>query len=256
MFLFKGSVHMISVCMATYNGSLYIKEQIQSILEQLSDSDELIISDDGSIDGTLDIVESYEDHRIILVNGKGQGLIRNFENALTHANGDNIFLTDQDDIWLKGKVFLCNELLKSQKVSLVVTDCKVVDSSLNILSPSFFQLRQSGGGFLSNLAKNSYLGCCMAFKREVLERSLPFPERIPMHDWWLGLNSALTGKVVFLEQPLILYRRHGGNASSTAEISKYNAFEKITHRILLSFYLFKRFLIRKQNISLGKNPVA
>jgi len=245
-----------SVCMATYNGSSYIAEQIQSILEQLGESDELIISDDGSNDGTINIVKSNDDPRIILVHGKGQGLIRNFENALSYAKGDIIFLTDQDDIWLKGKVNQCNKQLENEKVSLVVTDCKVVDSTLNTLSPSFFQLRHSGGGLLSNLTKNSYLGCCMAFKREVLERSLPFPERIPMHDWWLGLNSALIGNVVFLKTPLLLYRRHGANASSTAEVSKYNFFEKLTHRLFLSFYLLK--IVFKNNIkklnSINKIP--
>lgn len=236
---------MISICMATYDGSLYIAQQVQSILEQLDDEDELIISDDGSTDGTLEILKSCNDSRISLVYGQGKGLIRNFENALSFAKGDIIYLTDQDDIWLKDKIILCNEQLSDENVSLVVTDCKVVDSTLNILSPSFFYLRQSGGGFFTNLIRNSYLGCCMAFKREVLERSLPFPEKIPMHDWWIGLNSALVGNVVFLEQPLLLYRRHGSNFSTTAESSHYNIFEKITHRACLSFYLLKRTLIWK-----------
>ena len=95
---------MISVCMATYNGAQFIKEQIDSILCQLSTEDELIISDDGSTDETLSIINSYKDNRIKVFQHKaaeGSAFIkatRNFENAMSHAVGDYIFLSDQDDM--------------------------------------------------------------------------------------------------------------------------------------------------------------
>ena len=95
---------MNSVCMASFNGERYIKEQIDSILLQIGEDDELIISDDGSTDQTVDVICSYRDDRIKFVrNVNRHGCIGNFENALRVASGDFIFLADQDDIWLSDK---------------------------------------------------------------------------------------------------------------------------------------------------------
>lgn len=95
----------ITVCLASYNGQNFIKEQIESILSQLSAIDELIVSDDISSDSTLDIVNSFKDDRIKILSGiKFASPIRNFENALKYATGDVIFLSDQDDVWLPNKV--------------------------------------------------------------------------------------------------------------------------------------------------------
>lgn len=89
---------MISVCMATYNGTKYIQEQINSILSQFGENDELVISDDGSKDDTCSIISSYQDSLIKLLFNKGKhGFIGNFENALSQCKGDYIFLSDQDD---------------------------------------------------------------------------------------------------------------------------------------------------------------
>ena len=103
---------MISVCIATYNGEKYIKEQLDSIIPQLGHEDEIVISDDGSSDSTLDIINSINDERIrITVNQGKHGVNSNFNNALLHAKGDFIFLADQDDIWLSGKVAECLKAL-------------------------------------------------------------------------------------------------------------------------------------------------
>ena len=95
---------MVSVCMATYNGGKYIKEQIDSILGQLSNNDELIISDDNSTDDTVDIINRISDSRVRLFFNKQKGYTNNFENALKQVRGDIIFLSDQDDIWMDNKV--------------------------------------------------------------------------------------------------------------------------------------------------------
>ena len=90
---------MITVCIATYNGGKYISKQIDSILNQLSDSDEVIVSDDGSKDDTLDIITAFHDKRIEVFKNDGRhGVVPNFENALSKAKGDIIFFSDQDDI--------------------------------------------------------------------------------------------------------------------------------------------------------------
>lgn len=230
---------MISVCMASFNGGRYVAEQLASILCQLSDKDEVIISDDGSTDGTLASIRGISDDRIVTISGPQKGLVKNFENALNHASGNYIFLSDQDDVWLPGKV---ERMIKALDFcDLVVSDCKVVDASLKIINESFFAIRSSGSGLVKNLYKNSYLGCCMAFKKELLNVALPFPDGIPMHDWWLGLVANLVGKVRFLDEPLLLYRRYGNNATETSQKSTEGFYQQILWRLTLMVKLILRW---------------
>lgn len=234
---------MISVCIATYNGEKYIKDQLLSILCQIDIYDEIIVSDDSSNDKTLDIIESLNDSRIkILKNNNYHSPIYNFENAIKHAKGDFIFLSDQDDVWLPDRIKLMKEYLDNY--CLVVSDCKIVDSNLNVMNESFFNLYNSGKGFWKNIIKNSYIGCCMAFKKELLIHILPFPLKIPMHDIWIGLLAELNGGVFFIDTPLLLYRRHGTNASSSGEKSKFSLYHKIVYRLLLLFEILKRQYFR------------
>ncbi|MDR0620012.1 MAG: glycosyltransferase, partial [Bacteroidales bacterium] len=122
--------------MATYNGEKYIKEQLDSILCQLGMDDELIISDDGSTDKTLEIIQHYQEPRVkILSNVKRHSIIGNFENALIHAKGDYIFLADQDDVWTSDKVNVVLAALAT--TDLVVSDCTVVDGDLKCVIHSF-----------------------------------------------------------------------------------------------------------------------
>jgi hypothetical protein len=125
---------------------------------------------------------------------------------------------------------------------LVVTDCSVVDGELKIISPSFFGLRDSGPGVLRNLWKNTYLGCCIAFRQELLKIALPFPNRIPMHDMWLGLIAEIHGGTCFVPEPLLLYRRHGGNASDAGGRSKATLRKMITDRVFLGTLVAARTL--------------
>lgn len=229
---------MISVCLASYNGVEYIAEQISSILAQLSSCDELIISDDGSHDGTIEVIHQISDCRVKLLQGPRQGLIANFQNAVLHARGNIIFLSDQDDFWLPGRLESALPYLRDH--DLVVCDCTVVDRDLNLISPSFYRLNNSGPGLLKNLASNSYQGCCMAFQKSVLELALPFPANIPMHDWWLGLVAQLYGRVFFLHQPGLLYRRHEDNQSSTAQASETALSTRIRWRLGLIIALISR----------------
>ncbi|MDF3822158.1 glycosyltransferase family 2 protein [Leptospira sp. 96542] len=234
---------MISVCMASFNGANFIRPQIESILSQLLPEDELIISDDGSTDGTLEIVRDLNDARVLLIEGPRRGVVANFENAISHAKGDIVFLSDQDDIWLPGKVRAVQAALKD--VDLVLTDCKVVDINLKIQQPSYFRLIDSRPGIWRNLHKtNSYQGCCMAMRRSVLDVGLPFPPGIAMHDWWLGLIAECTGRVRFIEEPFVLYRRHGANASITSQRSKNPLWLRFYWRFYLMACLLGRCLRR------------
>lgn len=207
---------MISVCMATFNGEKYIRDQIESVLNNLCDEDEIIISDDGSSDKTISIISEYQSKygNIKLVNGPKQGVIANFENALLQAKGEYIYTCDQDDIWEDNKVAIVQRQFENQHVMVVVHDAYVVDGNLQIIFPSFYEFRNSSSGILKNIIKNSYIGCCMAFRRQVIDSALPIPRNIEMHDQWIGICGELIGKSIFIQDKLLKYRRYGNNVSS------------------------------------------
>lgn len=240
---------MVSVCMATYNGERFIRQQIESILYQLGPLDELIISDDGSTDKTCEIICSIHDSRIKLYKGNFRNINANFSNALKHANGDIIFLSDQDDVWIDGKVNKMKLLLN--KYDLVISDSFVTDEQLNIIIQSFFKFFKSGKGIVKNIVKSSYYGACMAFKKKLLNKALPLPATSEIgHDLWLGLVAELTGTVYFFPEQLIYYRRHSAAFCETGIAkSKRSLYQQLRGRCImlkevLKFLLFKKYAKR------------
>ena len=207
--------YRISVAMAAYNGEAYIVSQIESILKQLNEDDELVISLDPSTDMTEALMKEIrsKDSRVRLVRGKGKGLVKNFENAIRHCKNEFIFLSDQDDVWKEDKVNRMLECFQDSDVKVVMHDAEVVDEHMDCLYPSFMEKRGCRTGLIKNIVKNSYIGCCMAFRKELKNYILPFPKDIPMHDQWIGLVAELTGISIMVNEPLICYRRHGNNAS-------------------------------------------
>ncbi len=227
----------VSVCMATHNGARFVRQQIDSILTQLEAQDELVISDDRSTDGLLAILATYGDPRIKLLPPRHfNNPTRNFEYALTHSKGDLIFLADQDDVWRSEKINMMKEKLKL--ADLVVCDCRLTNERMETIYPSFFTMNSSRPGLIKNLFKNSYMGCCMAFRKPVLDKALPFPDAIPIHDLWIGLVAERYFRVAFLPQILVDHRRHVSNFSSTGGESKNSLFKKMA----LRFQLTKKLL--------------
>jgi glycosyltransferase involved in cell wall biosynthesis len=205
--------------MATYNGEKYLIDQVDSIMNQLGEFDELVVSDDGSTDNTIAILESYDDPRIKILHHektlqkyKFGYTTANFENAINNASGDCIFLADQDDVWCDNKVHEMKK--KLQYFDVVMSDCSYVDAHLNIIVPSKFKLENVNIGLFRNIYKCGYLGCCMAFNRRVLEHVLPFPKNTA-HDLWIGLVGAYLRRIQLLPIVTTLYRRHDCNVSST-----------------------------------------
>ena len=229
----------VSVCMAVYNGEKFLREQIDSILPQLRDSDELIISDDGSTDATLDILHGYEDDRISIIESNGKNIIKNFENALRQSSGDVVFLADQDDIWKPDKVEKCLEKLK--KYDLVFSNVAIFNEDISTAQP-LYPKGSTRTGIVKNLVKNNYIGATMAFRKGILLKALPFPDGIYMHDIWLAMTAEIIGKTYYFDEALVFYRRHGENASQTGEKSSNSLDKKIRMRAVLVNNLFKRFL--------------
>lgn len=203
---------MVSVVLAAYKGEKYIAEQVGSILPQLSEEDELIISDDYPQGKTREALKNITDSRLRFIDGPGRGLIKNFENAIINASGEYIFLSDQDDVWLEGKVKAV--MLEFENgADVVMHDADIVDGNLIPTGDTVFGVNRAGMGIVKNIIKNSYQGSCMAFRASLKPYILPFPDNIPMHDQWIGLMGEKHGKVSLIKKSYLLYRRHGGNAS-------------------------------------------
>ncbi len=233
-----------SVCMATYNGEKYIAMQITSILGQIGQQDELIISDDGSTDHTVAIINAFQDPRIKLFQDKSfRDPIKNFEYALEQSTGTSIFLSDQDDVWMDNKY----ELILQQLLvyDLVVSDSVIVDKQLRVVHPSFFEYFGSGRGIIKNIIRSSYYGSCMAFNRPVLEAALPFPDTKEIgHDLWLGLVAELKFSVLFLKVPLLKYRRHEATFTSQSVGKSSRKLTQMIYGRLLMIREILRFKLR------------
>ncbi len=237
---------MISVALAYYNGGTYIREQLSSITDQLGPEDQVVISIDGATDGSMDLLEELagKDPRIHLIEGPHKGVVKNFENAIRSCDGDIIFLSDQDDIWKKDKVKKVMAAFEKNPVDVILHNARTMDGEGRDLDEeTIFELRGSRTGIVKNVLKNSYMGCCMAFRKELKEVILPIPDEMYMHDYWIGTAGEKMGGTGLLKECLIGYRRHGNNVT------------EMTHGSL-SFMVKKRIAILKCLSILNKRVAA
>jgi glycosyltransferase involved in cell wall biosynthesis len=219
----------VSVCIATYNGSKFIAQQLKSVLPQLMPGDEIIVSDDSSQDDTVRIIEGFSDSRIRVYKDQiFHSSTYNFEHCLSHATGDAIFLCDQDDEWMDG--WVNTALAELQEASLIVCDSSIINAGSESLPREWIYGGIRRPGVLRNLYRNGYIGCCCAFRRKVLDAALPFPKSLQWHDWWIGLVADALFSTKFIPQKMIRYRRHGGNASPTGERSPFSLRKKLAMR--------------------------
>lgn len=218
----------VDVLMATYNGEKYIKEQIESILNQTYKNIQLIISDDCSTDGTKEILQQYEQNDKVKVfyHEKNLGYIKNFEFLLKNVESNLYMLSDQDDIWKKEKIKESVKKLKTEKLDLVFGDLEVVDNNLNIIYKSFDKymkldrkINKCITSYKLQYLYNCMTGCTILSKKELLDKILPLPStsKYMVHDYWIGLMVALNGKIGYIKNPYIKYRQHGSNQIGTGK---------------------------------------
>ena len=227
---------MLSVAMAVCNGERYLDEQIASILPQLAPEDELVISLNPSGDRSGELLQAWaeRDARIRLLQCPVAAVIANFSSALENCRGEIVLCCDQDDIWLPGKAERLRQVFRDPAVMAAVHAAELVDAGGKPLPVQEPEKPAHDITIRQILRRNEVRGCCLALRRTVLDIALPLPQALPMHDSALGIAAAGMGRVVYLPERLLRYRRHGDNYSP----SRRQRFGKMLRdRVQLMHYL-------------------
>lgn len=216
------------IALCTFNGALYLSQQLDSIMAQTVALRELVICDDRSDDGTwgvlqqwaVDVAEPRGVSVTLIHNPERLGVTRNFELACSKLRSDVIFLCDQDDVWPENKVEKFLAEFREPEVLLVHSDAHLVGADLSNLGISLFRALRFAkreerlvleGRFLEIYCRrNLVTGAATAFRRDLLSLATPFPSEW-VHDEWLAAIAASCGRVVMLPERLLLYRLHGRN---------------------------------------------
>ncbi len=248
----ENSIERVSVVMCTYNGAEFVTEQLESILFQSRPPQELVVADDGSSDGTLEIVrEIVRRHReeqdpgldyVELTRDPDAtpepfGVAGNFERGLRAATGGAIALSDQDDRWRNDRLDRLVGLLEHRpEVGLVHSDAALVDAAGEPLGVTLFEALgvtrrefvgiASGRAFEVFLRRNLVTGATAVVRRSIVERALPIPEGW-IHDEWLAIVAAAVGRTAVLREPLIDYRQHGGNQIGATKLTWHRRISKL-----------------------------
>lgn len=224
----------ISIVMATYNGGEYLKQQLDSFIKQSLQPNELIVSDDNSIDDTVKILKRYKKTApfdvVIIENDVNVGYARNFEKAILASTGNLIYLCDQDDIWYPNKI---QDLKKITRIypekDLFIHDTDIADSNANKMG--FTKLDQL---LKLNLSYDMMaMGTCMVVRRNLIEVLTPFPERLKSHDNWINEIARLLKVRMLIEKSFQLYRIHSTNTSSFIgnKTKKQNFLKHLIYRV-------------------------
>lgn len=208
---------LVSVALPTYNGERFLAEQLDSIYEQSWPNLEVVVSDDASTDGTVEILRRYAERSGLrfVVNQQRLGLVRNFERAISLCRGELIALSDQDDLWKPEKLqHLVSSLGNYGLVYCSPQEC-LTESGRIVVEPAFEPIidfaRRRGSGRVTRLllAENWVVSHTVLFRREVAEKALPIPRHQAFHDAWLALVASTLGDGIrFLDESLQTYRRH------------------------------------------------
>jgi len=221
---------LVSIAIATYKGEKYIKEQIESILNQTYKNLEIIICDDNSTDNTFNILKEYakKDKRIKLYKNKQNlGYVKNFEKAISLCHGDYIALSDQDDIWLKEKIKILLDNIGN--FDLIHSDTYLIDENGEILHKSYsnFAKKQLNPKDIIELAFTPMVtGCTCMFTKSLRNKVLPFCNKIDVHDLWISLVAFKSNGIKYYDKALIKYRQHSNNQIGALKY-KYSIIDKI-----------------------------
>jgi glycosyltransferase involved in cell wall biosynthesis len=246
---------MIDILLATYNGEKYLKQQLDSLINQTFQKFRIIVRDDGSKDNTLRILNTYKaefENKFIIINDDfgNLGSTKCFMKLLEYSNNKYIMFCDQDDFWLPNKVEISLNKIKllgknqsEFKPLLVFTDLTLVDENLIEFEKSLWKYQKLNTHISNNwrhlAAQNVITGCTIIMNRAAKEVSLPFPAMFNemIHDQWIGINVSKFGEINFLKQSTILYRQHSSNLEGSHNFSFGYIKDKLFHlsKVLLYF---------------------
>ena len=229
-------MNKIDILLATYNGSQYLPEQLDSILSQSYGNINVIIRDDGSSDNTVMIIKEYEqkDNRVKLLNDslENLGFVRNFEELMKNSTSDYIMFSDQDDIWYNDKVEISYARMKAIEESNGKSCPILVHTNSRIMN---YETRTKAL-FISDYAKNSSFensffnffvqGSTMLINKSLKREALPFSKEVYLHDRYLHLIAEFIGIRSYIDVPTMDYRQHSNNEIG----SSVNVIDKIKNK--------------------------
>lgn len=215
----------ISVVVCTYNGARYLRQQLESIIGQTRPPDQIVVSDDGSSDGSLELARrtltDWPGEPVLVSNPGPRGVVTNFQYALGHTTGELVALSDQDDLWHPEKLATFEAAFaEASAVVLAHSDARLVDASGGVLPGTLLgsltlsardrRALENGPAIVALLRRNFVTGATTVLRRSLLETALPVPEAW-LHDEWFAMIAAATGRLRLIGAPLIDYRQHGAN---------------------------------------------
>ena len=234
-------MHQVDILLSTYNGAIFLSEQIDSILNQSYTDWKLIIRDDSSTDKTKEVLQTYQNRypkKIVVQKNSDEnlGVILNFSKLLESSSAPYIMFCDQDDVWLPEKVELTlKKMIEVEKSNpntplLIHTDLRVVNTNLGILSNSYWSYQGIDPEYdtLNRLlVQNVITGCTVMINKKLADIALPIPDKAIMHDWWLGLVAASFGQVHHIDTPTMLYRQHANNDTGATSFNLHTILKKL-----------------------------
>lgn len=247
----KSSLPLVSIALCTYNGGKYLPEQIRSLLDQTYPNIEIVIVDDNSSDNTHEVLKEFNNEVNIrfYFNSSNLGFVKNFEKAISLCQGEYIALSDQDDIWKKEKI----ELLvnKVDKNILVYANSEIIDKTGNSLNKRLSSIRNfvNGSDPIPFIFHNCIPGHTMMFHKRLIDYILPFPSQLKFHDWWIAFVAASVGKILYIDECLVMYRQHEATntdilkarKTKIKEVDKSLKLERITNDIIDKIAVFRDF---------------
>jgi len=242
---------LVSIALCTYNGTVHLEEQLESIIKQTYPNIEVVVVDDGSKDDTIDILNSYSNkysYFRIYQNEINLGYIKNFEKAISLCKGEFIALCDQDDIWIENKIEL--QVSEIGAHALIYHDSEFIDENGTSLDKKMSDVinMYSGNSFKPFLFFNCLSGHAVLFKRQLTDYSIPFPKEI-FHDRWLAYTATNTGSIKYINRSLVRYRQHENSDTNILKL-KRNKTENAIHgnaKIVKALSEFEIFAVYKYN---------
>lgn len=242
----------LTLVLATHNGALWLPELLRSIGVQTLLPAQVLALDDASTDESLSILHGWKPWGVqvtVEAHTSNQGAIRSFEELLSKVRTEYFALCDQDDVWLPDKLEKSVRLLASSQASLVYTDLQVVDADLHDVAPSMWRLSNivpvEGHRVIPLVLKNCVTGCTVVGRTTLLKSALPFPEGVPMHDWWLATVGACTDGLTPLNDSTVLYRQHGQNQVGVVPFGARGLGSRLARsHVSLPGYLQRRLSVR------------